>query len=630
MKKYLIKGTNLEEVLKKAAKHLKVTVDDLESEVVQEDKNVFGKVKHVSVKVWEKNIKFSEKIEDDFYLADEKENLKIDKKVQSDGYEKDLIPNIYESAEIKKTKSGIYFKIPKEYCVNEDDQLEVYALLAKAEIKDVEAASVQRCFEDSKGEFVKIADYDPSYYVDAKVELKIVEGEMKVDVFVTEPERGFDIEDKDIFLKLQEAGILYGVDEESIREIIEKKLYNQYVTVAVGKEPIKGKDAEIIKFFGEDEKSKNPEIDGRGNADFKNITKIANTKIGSPLAKKEPLTKGIEGVNVFGSKIIPEVGLDKKIPMGKNVEISKDKLKLFSKLDGQISVVNGFINVFPIYVIDGDVDYSTGNIDFVGTVQVRGKVLEGFSIKAVGDIVVDGIVENAFLEAGGNIYVAKGVLGKENGDGYLKAGGDIKALFIQNMKIESTGSVEVLEHIMHSFIEADDTIKAIGGKGRIIGGHLISSKLVVANQMGSEYGNHTVVEIGISPNDVKEKKELIDELEETKESYENLKKEIITLQRMKVNGKTDDDKNRQLLLKTKHQFVLAKELKSIEMRLERLTRMEEKSVSGNVHVLNKVYEGVRLRIGSHNLDIKNELEHVTFYFNKSRKNVEMIPCEYKK
>ena len=63
-------------------------------------------------------------------------------------------------------------------------------------------------------------------------------------------------------------------------------------------------------------------------------------------------------------------------------------------------------------MIKGNVDYDYGNIDFNGSVHITGSVLPGFTVKAKGDIVVDKNVEDAYLEAGGDINVKMGISGK--------------------------------------------------------------------------------------------------------------------------------------------------------------------------------------------------------------------------
>lgn len=78
-------------------------------------------------------------------------------------------------------------------------------------------------------------------------------------------------------------------------------------------------------------------------------------------------------------------------------------------------------------------DNSTGNIDYPGNVTVRGNVKGGFSIIAKGDIVVEGVVEDALIQAGGQIIVKRGIHGMTKG--ILRAQGNVICKFIENATI---------------------------------------------------------------------------------------------------------------------------------------------------------------------------------------------------
>ena len=62
-----------------------------------------------------------------------------------------------------------------------------------------------------------------------------------------------------------------------------------------------------------------------------------------------------------------------------------------------------------------NVDNSTGNIEYEGNVQVNGNVCTNFRVKAQGNVEVNGVVEGAYIEAGENIIIARGMngMGKE-------------------------------------------------------------------------------------------------------------------------------------------------------------------------------------------------------------------------
>ena len=70
----------------------------------------------------------------------------------------------------------------------------------------------------------------------------------------------------------------------------------------------------------------------------------------------------------------------------------------YSKPDHQLMVT-------PIYIIDGNVDNATGDIRFNGDVLVKGNVFANTTIRATGNITVEGHVEIATLHAGKNVIL---------------------------------------------------------------------------------------------------------------------------------------------------------------------------------------------------------------------------------
>ena len=66
--------------------------------------------------------------------------------------------------------------------------------------------------------------------------------------------------------------------------------------------------------------------------------------------------------------------------------------------------------VTPLHVYDGVIKTTkTGIIEAEGSVYVKGNVGSRTQIKATGDILIDGSVEMAELESGGNVYIRKGM-----------------------------------------------------------------------------------------------------------------------------------------------------------------------------------------------------------------------------
>lgn len=164
-------------------------------------------------------------------------------------------------------------------------------------------------------------------------------------------------------------------------------------------------------------------------------------------------------------------------------------------MDGHVSLVEGKVFVSDVYEVE-NVDLSTGNIDFEGSVQVNGNVSSNFVIRAGGNVIISGVVEGAYIEAGGNIIIARGMNGMAKGT--LKAGGNIVAKFLENATASAGGYVST-ESILHSNVIAATEIQVTGKRGFITGGHVRAGQKIEVKTLGAMLGAPTVVEVGVDP-----------------------------------------------------------------------------------------------------------------------------------
>jgi len=170
-----------------------------------------------------------------------------------------------------------------------------------------------------------------------------------------------------------------------------------------------------------------------------------------------------------------------------------------------------------------EVGIKTGNIDFDGAVSIDGDVHPGMVIRASSDVHVNGLVERATIIAGNDIVVTGGVVGGDSGKdskkhsgeeqvadtgaeqhhhefkSFLKAGGSIKAKYINQAEIACESDLVVTEYLMHSTAEVHGHVLLgqTGGKGCLIGGNCHASKGLAANVLGNENYLKTHVSIGL-------------------------------------------------------------------------------------------------------------------------------------
>ena len=144
--------------------------------------------------------------------------------------------------------------------------------------------------------------------------------------------------------------------------------------------------------------------------------------------RRFPPTTGTAGRNVRGVPVEPKAGKDASFEgnmVGAYFSAGDPNL-LLATFAGQPVHRGNNVHVEPVYRIR-EVNLATGNISFDGTVEVEGEVLPGMKVHATGEIVIGGVVDGAFLEAGGDIHVGGGIIAKSQ----VKAGGAVSARFIE-------------------------------------------------------------------------------------------------------------------------------------------------------------------------------------------------------
>lgn len=232
---------------------------------------------------------------------------------------------------------------------------------------------------------------------------------------------------------LHSQGIKHGIQEDIVSRIAinPREYYFSRTPIAMGIDPVDGQDGKIRYAMQlEDDQRHGPSEQDDGKVDFKDITRLNNILRGQIIAELVPAIPGKAGIAVTGEQIPCRNGKEAVLKVGKNVVLNPEQTAVYAAIDGLVTMTDkGKINVFPIYEVNGDVDYGIGNIDFVGTVVIRGNVLSGFRITASGDIRVIGGVEGAELFAEGSIEITSGIIGYNKG--IVKAGQNVKSSFIQ-------------------------------------------------------------------------------------------------------------------------------------------------------------------------------------------------------
>ena len=285
---------------------------------------------------------------------------------------------------------------------------------------------------------------------------------------------------------------------------IKKLLYQLALTqtpiedeiIIQGKAPQHGENAKII-FKVHTEPQKIFE-DSDEQVNFYEIMKINEVKEGDLLAVKVPPTPAVHnGVDIYGKTIPAEDGKDiNGFEIGKNVITSDDGLSFYSQISGQVKFTNNILRVIPVYIVEGDVNFSTGNIRFSGDIIIKGNVLDNFEVYSDETITVYNNIGSAKIYAGHNLLVKNGIINKKKSEIVVK--GNLRTRFIENSSVVVKGEIFVEDYILQSDVESHVKITvSTFKKGQIIGSSVIAKESVSARSIGNSNEILTTISVGL-------------------------------------------------------------------------------------------------------------------------------------
>lgn len=515
----------------------------------------------------------------------------------------------------------------------------VSKMLVERKIREYNREKIKESLHKKEGEWIQVGGpvkSNPDWNSKAKVE--VAKNKMKATMVISPPILSGKTIDKDTVMNiLNEQNVTYGIKEDEIEHAIDECIYGKSIIIAEGKSPIDGTDAYMdFKFKTNPENDLELKEDQFGKVDYFNLVgMIQNVVEDQILAVKVPATRGQSGMTVTGEVIEAQDGEDIELPLGKNTKASDNGMEVISMLQGQAVYNAGLINVEPVYKVNGNVDLKTGKIVFLGTVIVTGDVEDGFGVKATQNIEIGGTVGRCEIEAEGNIVIKGGIQGKstlrhhdqtpegyeddednKEPEGYVKAGKNVFAKFINGSIVKSDKDIIVSDAIYHSKVTARDRIICLGRKGRIVGGKLVASKEINAKEIGSRNSyTLTEIEVGTDP-DAKEKLLTFEyELREKEESLKKMRQNLEQLNKQREQNKGILPPDKEVMMKklklgiNEHMDIL-EEIKEDIANLK--SYLDDIKTSGKVGAREYIYPGVHIQIKEVIKKIERENQYVTY------------------
>ncbi|MFA9379945.1 MAG: DUF342 domain-containing protein [Acetanaerobacterium sp.] len=446
--------------------------------------------------------------------------------------------------------------------------------------------------------------------LDAQYRVEVSEDHLRAYITVLAPEnKGAEVAIPTLVQALKDVGVVYGLKEPEIKRLVFGRLYEHKMLVAEGVPAQNGKDGEITNRFVYGSRGV-PKINVDGSVEYKELNLIYNVTKGQVLCDIIAPTDGTKGITVKGQDIVPARGRDAKLPLGKNVLLSQDGTQIYADINGNLIQRGGMLEINDTFTVNGDVDNSIGNINFIGNVVVKGDVKSGFSITAGGSIRINGIMEAAVLKAPEDITLT-GANGQ--GGGRVFTGGDLKASFLENVAIEAKGSVTA-NSIMYCNIKCGGTLELKGRNASIVGGIYVVALDVIAKSIGSPSHARSEFTLGASTSLVEEMNTMGHRLRQIESDSFKLAQAI---QFLNAKNKESLSKDK---LKILDQAVYNRS--ALEMEKEKLSKrykaMEEELEMPNTSRIicrGTIYTGTHITMGSHSVQLTEDKDYVMVYYS---------------
>lgn len=414
---------------------------------------------------------------------------------------------------------------------------------------------------------------------------------------------------------LERNEIEYGIIEKNLQKIIEDNVRDEEIKVAAGNPVRLGRSGWYELFFRKN-LPESPKATENGKVDYKNVIVADMVDPGMPLAVYHKSKEGKDGKTVTGIEI--EAGVGEELPPLTGEGISRDEMN-----DTYVATERGYVsydeegntlNVRKIYVIEDDANCYNGNIEFDGTIYVKGSVNDLTVISATGDVVIDGFVGNATIHAGGNVVLKGGV--NAGGRGLVDAGGKIMGKFFEAVSIRAQGSIEG-NYFLNCSIETDDRVIARGTKSRIMGGHICAAVGVDSDKIGNYGTNRMILNIG-------DYYWIDSRIKQQQECMEKAQEEIVQLEEGKAKLRRmlgDDVVAGNALYKKTHLAIHTKELEclQIEKEIKRLKKVRERAKKAFVNASVELYQGVSITINGNVKEIAANIHGITLTKDKTKR-----------
>lgn len=448
-----------------------------------------------------------------------------------------------------------------------------------------------------------------SEFLNKKYTVVIAADRMSATLTLSDPGEGVSYSTEEVMSELRKNKIMAGIDSDAVMRMISKKVYEEPVVVAVGKEMIPPQEG-YYEFLFDTVEHKTPAIREDGTTDYSAVGRLENVKTGQKIAIYHPAVQGSNGYDVGGRELVAKFAKELPDLRGMKIEKNSETNEYFAKIDGKISLKEYNVEILDVHEINDNVTLVQGKVEFYGDLYINGDVEAGVVIRAGRNVVINGTVGAVTIYAGGDVILSKGIQG--SGRGYVATRGNVFSDFIEYARVEAGADVYA-NSIINSEVSAGGNVVVSGKRGSIIGGETYGLRGVIANAAGNVSEIKTTLRSGFAESDYKEFVKLsVDEKNKNDELVSVVEKITAILKLRAKNGFFTNEQKRDTLSLKEKKDLLCEELKNIAERKTELGRKMTNASNSSITIRGAVYRNVLIGIDVARLWIEKEESYVQY------------------
>lgn len=390
-------ATSLEDCLEKASSELNISKESLNYKIIKEEKGFFKKKVEIEIIIEEKEAEIEPKESDINSKEIEEFGAKVEggKIIIKENKNEDVIITLKPCQGLKLLINGE--RVDQITPVTSKDKIE-YEFEKVEPIRNIDVT----ISKDKMEAYVNMKSIPEHVYelTDQGYHRNLTLAKKKVREKYPPYYTSLEIKQE-----LQNKGIKYGIIEEEVKHLCEVHEANNAL-VAKGM-PVKDDVSDEIRAMFNDTEQLIEHKDSEVTVDYRNKYLISNVKAGDIIGQIIPGKEGNDGIDVYGVSIKRKTAKKVAVKIGEGCKL--DNKNVIATTEGKPVLKANTFTVNRLYKVD-NVDLKSGNIDFVGNVEVVGTVSEGMEVRAGNELHIGKNVETAVVHASGEVVIKGNVL----------------------------------------------------------------------------------------------------------------------------------------------------------------------------------------------------------------------------